>query len=170
MGLQYTWVATSVGWVLKTAPSPNGYQGGVLGRKFSILWKILWKKKINYKFPLFGKKKKKRIFFCQNSSQLTTTWKVLKIFLLYILKITKFDLILLWIWWSLEQYHKFEGRKKKNTLVSVTPHSLEQLGAFCRQTKCKKKSFQGDKFWAKFMFCRESTAPLALKQGLVALY
>jgi hypothetical protein len=63
VGLQYTWVATSVGWVLETAPNPNGYQGGVFGQKVFHFVKNIMKNKFHYKFPLFGKKKRKKIFF-----------------------------------------------------------------------------------------------------------
>jgi hypothetical protein len=52
-----------LGWVLETAPNPNGYQGGVFGQKFFHLVKNIMKKNFHYKFPAFGKKKEKKKFF-----------------------------------------------------------------------------------------------------------
>ncbi len=66
VGLQYTWVATSVGWVLETAPNTNGYQGGVFGQKFFHFVKNIMKKKFPLQIPCFWEKKRlKEFFFCQ---------------------------------------------------------------------------------------------------------
>jgi hypothetical protein len=57
-------------------------------------------------------------------------------------------------------------RKKKPTTISRTPRSLEQLGAFCRQTKCKKKMFSRRQVLSKIHVLSRVDRTIGFKTGL----